>query len=148
VQSNGVLECLDCRNTPVAGVTIILTANTNKIGAVSIASSAVINLNSPGSGLFAGLVIVQDSNGLPMGTSFTSGHSTITGGATGSINGLVYFPKSSVTFHGTPSATGPKCLLLVVSTLEVDAASSLDIGGCASAGLTNLPVIRTVALVE
>jgi hypothetical protein len=39
-------------------------------------------------------------------------------------------------------------LLLVVNWLNVDATSSLDAGGCVSAGLTNLPAVNTVALAE
>jgi hypothetical protein len=53
-----------------------------------------------------------------------------------------------MTFHGAPSATGPQCLLLVVKTLDIDAASRLEAGGCASAGLGNLPAIDTVAVAE
>jgi hypothetical protein len=39
-------------------------------------------------------------------------------------------------------------LLLVVKTLDIDAASRLEAGGCAGAGLGNLPVIDTVAVAE
>jgi hypothetical protein len=53
-----------------------------------------------------------------------------------------------MTFHGSPSTTGAKCLLLVVNTLDVDATSALDAGGCGQAGLTVLPAVHTVALAE
>jgi len=36
----------------------------------------------------------------------------------------------------------------VVNTLNVNATSSLDSAGCASAGLANLPTVSTVALAE
>jgi hypothetical protein len=148
VQSGGVLKCSTCDNIKGTGVTIILTAQSNKIGALSVAPSALLNLNAPSSGPFAGLVLVQDSNDLPPGTTYTSGHSTVGGGPNTTLNGLVYFPKSSMTFHGTPSAAGPHCLLLVVGTVKVDATSHLEADGCISAGLTVLPPISTVALVE
>jgi Flp pilus assembly protein TadG len=148
LQSRAMLKCSACDNTKGAGVTIILTAETSQIGAVSVASNATLTLNAPNSGPFAGFAIIQDSNGLPPGTTYTSSQSTI-GGAPGAIlNGLVYFPNSSLTFHGEPSATGPQCLLLVVNTLDIDAASRLEAGGCARAGLGNLPVIGTVAVAE
>ncbi len=148
LQSRAMLKCSACDNTKGAGVTIILTAQTSRIGAVSVASNATVTLNAPNSGPFAGLAIIQDSNGLPPGTTYTSSQSTI-GGAPGAIlNGLVYFPNSSMTFHGAPSATGPQCLLLVVKTLDIDAASRLEVGGCAGAGLGNLPAIDTVAVAE
>ena len=143
VQSNGRLECSICDPVKGTGVTIILTSQTSKIGYVSI-SNATFELNAPSSGRFAGVVMVQDANGLP----YTRSYNTVTGAAGATLSGLVYFPKTSMTFHGSPSTTGPKCLLLVVSSLNVDASSNLDIGGCASAGLTNLPTVYTVALAE
>jgi len=148
LKSRAVLKCSTCDNTKGAGVTIILTAQTNTIGAVSVAASANLTLNAPHSGPFAGFAIIQDSHGLPPGTTYTSSHSTIGGAPGATLNGLLYFPNSSLTFHGEPSATGPQCLLLVVKTLDVDAASRLEAGGCAGAGLGNLPVISTVAVAE
>ena len=148
IQSLGVLKCSTCDNTKGTGITIILTAQTNKIGAISVAPNAMFTLNAPRSGPFAGVAIIQDSNGLPPGTSYTSNHSTIGGAPGATLNGLVYFPNSSMTFHGEPSATGPHCLLLVVKTLDIDAASRLEAGGCAAAGLGDLPVISAVAVAE
>jgi Flp pilus assembly protein TadG len=148
LQSRAVLRCSACDNANGAGVTIILTARTDKIGAVSVASSANLTINAPHSGRFAGLAIIQDSNDLPPGTTYISSHSTIGGAPGATLNGLVYFPNSSMTFHGEPSATGPQCLLLVVKTLDIDAASRLEAGGCAGAGLGKLPVIGTVAVAE
>jgi hypothetical protein len=148
LQSLAVLKCSTCDNTKGAGVTIILTAQTNKIGVMSVASNATLTLNAPHSGPFRGLSIIQDSNGLPAGTTYTSTQSTIGGTPGAMLNGLVYFPNSSMIFHGAPSATGPQCLLLVVKTLDIDAASRLEAGGCSGAGLGNLPVIDTVAVAE
>jgi hypothetical protein len=143
-----VLKCSACDNAKGAGVTIILTAQTNKVGTVSVASSAMLTLNAPHSGPFAGLAIIQDSNGLPPGTTYTSSHSTIGGAPGATLNGLVYFPNSSLTFHGAPSGTGPQCLLLVVKTVAIDAVSRLEAGGCTGAGLGNLPAIASVAVAE
>jgi Putative Flp pilus-assembly TadE/G-like len=148
VQSGAVVKCSMCDNIVGTGVTIILTAQTTTVGALSVAAGATVNLNAPYSGPFAGLVILQDSNDLPPGTTFSSNHSTIDGSSGSSINGLVYFPKSSITFHGNPITIGPQCLLLVVDAVEVDASASLVSAGCASAGLTLLPVIKTVVLAE
>jgi hypothetical protein len=145
LQSGAVFQCSACDNVQGTGVTIILTAQTTKIGTVSAGD---IVLNSPRSGQFAGLLIVQDSNDLPAGTTYTSSHSILGGGAGASVNGLVYLPGSSLTFHGNPSMAGPKCLLLVVSAVNIDASSSLDTSGCVGAGLANLPVVNTVALAE
>ena len=146
LQSGAVIECSSCSNAQGTGVTLILATQTNKVGALSIAANATLNLNAPRSGQFAGLVIVQDSNNLPSGTGFTSNQSAIGGTAGSSLNGLIYFPLSSLTFRGNPSPTGPKCLLLVSSSLKIDAASNLDTMGCAAAGLTRLPSVSKVAL--
>jgi hypothetical protein len=148
IQASGALKCSTCDNAKGSGATIILTEEGSKIGAVSMAADAVFNLNAPSSGTFAGIVLVQDANGLPPGTTYTSSYNNITGAPGATLNGLVYLPNSSLTFHGKPSATGPTCLLLVVGRLNIDANSSLDSRGCENAGLTDLPIVRTVALAE
>ena len=125
-----------------------MTTRTTSVGAMSMASGAVLNLNAPKAGPFPGMLIIQDSNALPRGTTYTSLNSSIGGAPTSTLNGLIYFPNSSMTFHGSPSTTGAKCLLLVVNTLDVDATSALDAGGCGQAGLTVLAAVHTVALAE
>jgi hypothetical protein len=142
VPPTGVLKCSTCDNVNGIGVTIILTTKTSNIGYVAI-SDATFNLNAPSSGQFSGVVLVQDANGIP-----PSHGSKITGGPSATLNGLVYFPKSSMTFHANPSSTGPKCLVLVINWLNVDANSNLDVNGCANAGLANLPTVNTAALAE
>jgi hypothetical protein len=132
IQSNGVLKCSTCNNVNGSGVTIILT------GTVSMAAGAVLNLNAPASGPFSGMVMLQDP-------SLASGVNSITGAA---LNGLVYFPNSSLIFDGNLGASGPRCLLLVANSVQIDANSSLESGGCAQAGLANLPTVLTVALAE
>ena len=102
-----MLKCSTCDNVAGTGVTIILTTQTNKIGALSIASGALLDLNAPSSGRFAGLVLIQDSNAIPTGTSYTSRHSRIGGRKGATLNRLIYFPSSSLSFHGKPSDTGP-----------------------------------------
>jgi hypothetical protein len=148
IQSKGIVKCTTCDNVKGTGVTIVLTAQTGKIGVVATAANAIFNLSAPSSGRFAGLVIAQDSNGLLPGMTYTSSFSTIAGASSATLNGLLYFPRSSLTFHGNPSATGPKCLLLVVNALMVDQTSSLETQGCANAGLVSLPTVYTVALAE
>jgi hypothetical protein len=148
VQSSGVLKCSTCDNVRGRGVTVILTTRGNRIGTVSMAPTATVRLNAPSARRFPGVVLVQDANGLPGGTTYTSNRSTITGSSGATLNGLVYFPNSSMTFQGTPSLTGPRCLLLVVNAATVEGASRLETEGCTSAGLTRLPEVYTAALAE
>jgi hypothetical protein len=148
IQTTGLLKCSTCDNVKGAGVTIILAEQNNKVGTLTTAANGTLDFNAPSSGLFAGLAIVQDSHGLPAGTTYTSIRSTLSLGPDATLNGLVYFPNSSMTFQGNPSAAGPKCLLLVVDALTVEGNSSLDTGGCTNAGLTKLPTVYTVALAQ
>jgi Flp pilus assembly protein TadG len=148
VQSAGVLQCSTCDNVRGIGVTLILTARRGRIGALHIQPGATVRLNAPSSGPFAGVLFAQDANELPTSTTYTSDHSNITGTPGTMLNGLLYFPKSSMTFHANPSITGPKCLLLVVDWVNVDQDSFLDSSGCTSAGLVILPTIETANLAE
>jgi len=131
-ESGGVLKCSACDNAAGAGVTIILID-----GAVSIAPDATIELNAPNSGAFAGFLIIQ-----------ASAARSVIGGSGSTLSGLIYLPNASLRFHGSPTNTGPRCLLLVVGRVDVDAPSSLESAGCGSAGIANLPTIATVALAE
>jgi hypothetical protein len=87
--------------------------------------------------------VVQNVGDIP-----PSQGSQISGAPGATLNGLIYFPKSSMTFHGNPSVTGPKCLILVIKWLNVDADSILDSSGCTNIGLTNLPTLHNPTLAE
>jgi hypothetical protein len=147
--SGATLQCPTC--TPGgAGVTIILTtaqASGGTVGALTLGSNANLTLNAPVSGTFAGMVLIQDSNGLPPGTTINS-PSNAQANATETLTGLVYFPKSAVTFQGTSLATGPQCLLLVADTISFQGNPKLVDSGCTSAGLTNLPTVKAAVLAE
>jgi len=152
VLANGTgatLECTSCTNGG-AGVTIILTtarASGGTVGTLTLGSNAVLNLNAPSSGTFAGMVLIQDSNGLPTGTTIDN-PANAQANSTETLSGLVYFPDTAVTFQGTPSATGPQCLVLVANTISLQGTPGFATNGCASLGLNNLPIIKTVYLAE
>src|SRR3984893_52546 len=146
---------LDCpTSTPGgAGVTIILTtakSSGGTIGTLTLGSNANLNLNSPSSGTFAGLVLIQDSdsNGWPPGTTMPLTASNAQANATETLNGLVYFPKTDMTFQGGPAAGSARCLVLVVKTVTLRGTPSFSDSGCTSAGLTTRPTVKTVALAE
>ena len=144
--SPATLTCPTC--TPGgAGVTIILTAASGgKVGTLTLGSQASLNLDAPSTGTFAGLAIIQDSNGLPSGTTYTTTPDAVKaqGSATETLNGLVYFPNATMDFYGTPSG-GNNCLVLVASTLNLGGNPTLSSTGCLSSGLT-LPA--PIVLVE
>jgi hypothetical protein len=141
-----VLECTLC--TPGgAGVTIILAAGSGgKVGTLTLGAGANLNLNAPSTGTFAGLAIIQDSNGLPSGTTYTTSPDAVSGqgNPTETLNGLVYFPNATMDFYGTPTG-GNNCLVLVASTVKFYGTPTLNSSGCSNSGLT-LPT--PVVLVE
>jgi hypothetical protein len=149
---NSTLKCTTCAPGG-AGVTIILTTakpSGGQVGTLTLGANAVLNLSAPGAGTFAGLVIVQDSNGLPAGTTYTTNPDTSSAQATAteSLNGLVYFPNAAMTFQGTAAPGSAACLVVIVNTLTLQGNPVLDDSGCTNAGLANLPMPKTVALTE
>jgi Flp pilus assembly protein TadG len=141
--ANGVLQCTSCSAATGTGVTIIFTSTKTsgaKVGAPTMQSNPTINnLNAPGSGTYAGLLMVQDT--VTGATYTTSAKFDGTPGQT--LNGLVYLPNSNMSFQGNPSVTN-SCLLIISKTLTLDGASSLATGGCANT--LPLPTVKTVAL--
>jgi Putative Flp pilus-assembly TadE/G-like len=148
LDTNGTLECTLCDPTTGAGVTIILTIKTGTTVGTVTGNSTLgnPNFNAPNSGAFEGLLIVQDSNGLPPGTTWNTS-SILQGGPNAVLNGLVYMPKDAVTFNGNAAAGGTGCLILVVDTLTLSGDSQLNWTGCSSLGVTP-PQPEQVALTE
>ena len=163
LDANSVLRCSTCA-VGGNGVTIILTTTQagGVVGNITQAANALVeSLNAPGSGDFQNLLLVQDSNELPAGTTFTDpgncteSCSTFQGGAGHSLEGLFYVPKTDLTFQGTPtSANG--CLLIVADTLKIignGQTTTLATGGCpvggpggVAGGITD--PLKTISLVE
>ena len=153
--SGATLECTTCSNGG-AGVTIILTAppGGGTVGTMSLASNANLNLNAPAASScsncpFAGMVLIQDSNGLPVADHLPNPDTvSAQANATETLSGLVYFPQAAVTFQGTPAASGPQCLVLVTNTLSMQGNPGFATSGCGSLGLNKLPIVKTVYLAE
>ena len=143
------LECTTC-TSGAAGVTVILTTAQSSggiVGTLTLNSNANLNLNAPSTGTFAGMVLIQDSNGLPSKTTIDS-PGNAQANATEALNGLVYFPESALTFQGGPDTGAATCLVLLVNTVTLQGTPNFNDSGCANAGLTNLPAVKTVTLAE
>lgn len=157
--ANGTLECTACTSGS-AGVTIILTtakSSGGTVGNVTLQSNAVIDsLNAPGSGTFDNLLLIQDSNSLPTGTTYTpngtacgSSSSTFQGTTGATFTGLVYFPCSNLNFQGNPTVGQYSCLLLVANTLTLQGnPTALTTTGCPTSGPGARQQVKTVALVQ
>jgi hypothetical protein len=137
-------------------VTIILTAPPagGTVGTANLGSNANLNLNAPSAtsaptSPFPGMVLIQDSNGLPAGDHLPNPDNfNSQANATETLYGLVYFPKASVTFQGTPAAAGPQCMVLVADTVGLQGNPKFATDGCSSIGLNTLPFPKTVTLVQ
>lgn len=157
--SGSTLECTGCA-AGGAGVTIILTTtqtSNGTVGNISEQSNAVIDsLNAPGSGTFDNLLLIQDSNSLPSGTTYTpagtacaASSSTFQGTTSATFTGLVYFPCSNLNFQGNPAVGQYSCLLMVANTLTLQGnPTDLTTTGCPTSGPGGLHQIKTVALVQ
>jgi len=162
--ANSVIRCSTCA-VGGNGVTIILTTTQGSGGIVGNvkqgANATIESLNAPGSGDFQNLLLIQDSNGLPTGTTFTSPNpctqscTTFQGGAGHTLEGLFYMPNTDLTFQGSPVSQNG-CLLIVADTLTIQGngtTSSLATAGCPIGGpggvVGGVPdPLKTVALVE
>ncbi len=93
-----------------------------------------LDFAAPVSGDWAGVAIYQDpslTNGIDISAAGNS--------PTWDITGLVYLPKSNVTFSGAvnKSSNGSSCFVLVVNNITINGTGSiLAHGGCNNAGLT------------
>ena len=134
VEATGTLQCLSC--------TIVLTRNTtgSTVGNVDILSGATVTLQAPNSGMFSGILFIQDPLALSSGS--TNGFE---GGLSMKLTGLLYFPKTTVAFQGNPGAA---CTLLVVNQVSIVGASDFSTSGCPGGGLAKLPTVNTVVLAE
>jgi hypothetical protein len=151
--ANGVLECTACDPATGAGITIIFTIGTGTtVGTFTAGANTNIgnppaapNFNAPGAGTFQDLLIIQDSNGLPGGTTWNT-NGTFQGGPSTVLDGLVYFPKSDLTFNGNPTVGSTGCLVVVANTVTLIGDSKLNSTGCN--GSASPPTVKTVALAE
>jgi hypothetical protein len=160
---SGTLGCTFGATTPPgtscslasgAGITIILTTAQAKNGVIGTlemqGGNTSTSLNAPTASTtatFKGDLIIQDSNGIPAGTTYTNTQTDLQGTQNAIFTGLVYLPTEQIGAAGTPSVGGAGCLVLVVQSLALVGTASLDTTGCAAAGVTP-PVLRTVALTE
>jgi hypothetical protein len=137
------LQCAAC-------TVIMTTANPaiHVVGAVILNSLANLTLNAPTSvtNPFNNLVLIQDSNGLPAGTTMPPQPSTVWANATETLNGLIYFPDSELHWQGGPS-TG-SCQLIVANKLTLHGNPTVNVSGCPTTGPGAKKTVSTVALVE
>ncbi len=117
-----------------SGVTIIFTSSTgSNYATAKINGGATITLSAPTSGPTARILLYGDRN-MPLGTSFN-----LSGGATQTFNGVIYFPKGALSYAG--GALGFNgCSQIVTDTLSFVGDSGLAIN-CQSYGVKKIGAI-------
>ena len=142
VASGATVTCTTCGGAE--GVTIVLTsANAGAVGNVQIASGATVALRAPNSGIFSGLLFIQDPLAIP--AAGNKPDSVLAGASTMKLTGLLYFPTTKVQFQGNPGAT---CTLLIAGRVGTEGTAGFAASGCAGAGLSGGPAVYTAVLVE
>ncbi len=107
---------------------------------IDMAGGAIGNLSAPPDGPYAGMLIFQDPN-KPAPLSVTS----MTGGATQILDGIVYLPKTTLNFNGG-SAIEESPTMLIADTIDFSGSSFLGDPATSVAGQSALLV--TASFVE
>lgn len=90
------------------------------IGTFKVNSSANVNLTAPASGTYQGIALFQDRRA----KDTTSNVNKLNGNSNSKINGVVYFPSSSLDYNGTGN-TSAVCTLLVAKRMTFSGNSGL-----------------------
>jgi Flp pilus assembly protein TadG len=109
-------------NVTGTGVTFILTSSTPTVSTsfptISMHGGAVVNLVSPTSGTYKGILFYQDPR-TPFGDSYINGNSA------SSFEGGLYFPSRQLTFNGN-TGMKTKCIQLVARRLVFSGNSKVE----------------------
>jgi hypothetical protein len=99
-----------------AGLTFYNTTGTGGYGAISFNGNSTANFSAPTSGPLTGILFFQDRSIPSSGAA-----STISGNSSSTFDGAIYFPTTSVSFHGNSSANGYSIVVANLLTLSGNA---------------------------
>jgi Flp pilus assembly protein TadG len=140
---SGTLQCPSC-SPGGRGVTIIFTTmQGSTIGTLEVPSggSLAINLNAPSTPPYAGYLLVQDTVAGVKPTPVTT-----IGSPSATLSGLLYFPRTNLSFIGNIQTDTSNCLVAVANSLSLTGNITFDASGCPAAGPTTVPTILSVFL--
>ena len=120
------------------GVTFYNTTGTGGYGAISLSGNSQVNFSAPTSGPLAGILFFQDR-----AIASSAAASTITGNASSTFNGAIYFATTQVTFSGNSALNGYS--ILVADKLVINGNSTV---GNNYTSLTNGSPIKGTILAE
>jgi Flp pilus assembly protein TadG len=101
-----------------SGITFVMTGPNGQAGDLKINSQANLNLSSPGSGDYKGVLFYRDRRASNIEIK-------INGGASSKLTGALYFPSSDITFAGHASMN-VKCLQMVGQKLKFRGGAAID----------------------
>ncbi|HEX4770614.1 MAG TPA: hypothetical protein VH351_07285 [Bryobacteraceae bacterium] len=129
ILKGGGLSCSAGCNLSGSGVTFYNTCNSGSCGGgnsgyspVNIGGNGSVNLSAPTSGSLSGLLFFQDRSVSPK----TSQNESILGGSSAQVNGVMYFPKSTVKFAGNFSGANSSSFL-IADQITFSGSSNLQI---------------------
>ena len=136
------------------GVTIVLsnssTSDTATIGSFDMNASAVLNLQAPTTGKWAGMAIYQDRRAVdnsPTGNLSSNSPNKINGGSTGQVQGVLYFPKQQLTYNGGGNTTAT-CTQFVIKRIVFTGNNGTNLSSdCEGAGYEPIVGGRRIRLV-
>jgi Flp pilus assembly protein TadG len=138
VIENGRLDTNGYTLSTAAGSSITIMFSGDNSGSYTHAPTGggTLNIQAPSSGPWSGVALYQDP-GLISGIDISSAGNS----PTWDITGLVYLPRSNITFSGAvnKSNNGAACFALVANSVLINGTGYIfEHGGCAAAGL-NMP---------
>ncbi len=123
------------------GVTFYNTSATGYAYApIDLTGNETANLSAPTSGAFEGFLLFQDPS-IPVGSAAI----TIVGNSSSTFDGIIYAPKTAITYVGNSSGAG--YTVLIGYTISVTGNSTLNIGNSYSSLAHGSP-IKSSALYE
>jgi hypothetical protein len=139
VIENGQLDTngYSITTTSGSGLTVVFSGDNSGSYTHAPTGGGTLDIAAPTSGVWSGVAIYQDPK-LTSGVDISAAGNT----PTWDITGVVYLPKSSVTFSGivNKAGYGKSCFVLVVLDITVNGTGEiLPNGECIPAGVLNMP---------
>jgi hypothetical protein len=125
-----------------SNVTFVFTGTTP--GGFIGGKKGSLNITAPTSGTWSGIGAYQDDH-LATSSYTASSWSQNGGSPTVNITGLIYLPRTDVSFGGGSGGYvgTPSCYVAVYHSYDTNGTGiSMNRSGCASAGLNNLPTVK------
>lgn len=140
VFNGGDFEISGTADVVAEGVTFILAGhNKPRHATLKFSGTSNLKLTAPKTGPYTGLVFVQERD------APANGSNVITGASDSIIEGAIYLPNQSLSFHGASATGADGCIQIVASKVEFTGASALGIN-CTGVGVRPIGGARTVLI--